>query len=132
MSQKPRASGLQLLGWLIGSIVFWLVSFVTATTVLAREPDSPVFRGLLVAFGVLGFVPLIWVLARMILAEDEFARRIHFYALGLAFAATGLVVVAAEYLRRAEFIDYVTLPTILFAMVVAWWLSIMFTTWYYR
>jgi hypothetical protein len=129
MSQKPRASGLQLLGWLIGSIVFWLVSFMTATRVLAQEPDSPMLRGLLVAFGVLGFVPLISVLALMILAEDEFARRIHFYALGLAFAATAR---RCRYPQRAEFIDYVTLPTILFAMVVAWWLSIVFTTWYYR
>jgi hypothetical protein len=132
MSQKPRASGLRLLGWLVGSMVLCLVSVLAATSVLAREPESALLRGVMVAVGVLGFLPLIWVLALMILAEDEFARRIHFYALGLAFAATALFIVAAEYLRRADFIDYVTLPTIFLVMMVAWWLAILFTTRYYR
>jgi hypothetical protein len=133
MGQKPaRDRGLQRLGHLLIAIVIWAGSITVSARVLAGHPESAALRAAMAALTIVGFLPWIWVVARMILAEDEFSQRIHFYALGFAFALTGVFVVAADVLRRAGFIDYVSLPTILAWMVVTWWLSIVLTARYYR
>jgi hypothetical protein len=86
----------------------------------------------MVTIGVLGFLPWMWVVASLIRVSDEFSRRIHADALSLAFALTGVFVVAADFLQRARFVDVVPLTAVWIVMVVAWWLSIIFMTRYYR
>ncbi len=133
MAQKPaRDTGLQRLGHLLGAVVIWAGTITVSARVLAGHPESAGLRAAMAALAIVGFLPWIWVVARMILAEDEFSQRIHFYALGIAFGLTGVFVMAADVLRRAGFIDYVSLPTILAWMVVTWWLSIVLTARYYR
>ena len=90
----------------IGSTLLWLVTFAAANMILAGDP--PDFRArlsaILIATG--GFVPWIWIVAKVIAAQDEFTRRIHHIALSTAFGATGAFVLLADLLVRARFLDY--------------------------
>jgi hypothetical protein len=130
--QTAREPGLRVVGQLVGAMAVWLATFVTAARVLEDEPTSALLRGTMVAVAVLGILPAIWVLGVAIRAQDEFSRRVHLVALGVAFGATAVVIIGADFLQRAGFVDYVSLTTILFAMVLLWWLSIFVTARFYR
>ena len=132
MGERVENRGLRLLQQLIGSITASLVSSFIAARVLSAEPTSGVVRGAMVALAVVGVLPWIWVIARVIRAQDEFSRRLHLIALSVAFGATALLLFTAMFLQLAGFIDYVSLPAILGMMMVVWWLSIVVTTRYYR
>jgi len=116
----------------IGSIALWVVTYAAANLILARDPPGLVLRLGAVLLALSGFIPWIWMTVRLIAAQDEFTRRIHLIALAWAFAATGVFVVIADLLVRARFLDYLPIVHITFFMVVAWWLSMMFTSRYFR
>jgi hypothetical protein len=132
MSERVQNRGLRLLQLLIGAVATSLVASLIASRVLSGEPESAVLRGAMVALAVSGVLPWIWVLARVIRAQDEFSRRLHLVALAIAFGATGFLVFTAMFLQQAGFVDYVSLPAMLGTMMVTWWLSIVVTTRYYR
>lgn len=121
-----------MIGRIAASLAVWLVSLVAANWILASEPQSAAVRGAAVVLGLAGFLPWIWMASRAIVAQDEFTRRIHFIALAWAFAATGIFLLAADLMVRARFMDYLSLMTIWMFMIVAWWVSLMLTTRYYR
>jgi hypothetical protein len=86
----------------------------------------------MVALAVLTALPLAWTIARLIQAHDEFSRRVHIVALAVAFTASVLLVVAADFLQRAGFVGDLSLSTIWIGMLVIWWFSIFVTTRYYQ
>jgi hypothetical protein len=110
----------------------WLASAAIATTVLAREPRSVVVRLLMVVIAVAGFSLWLWTGIVSIKSRDEFTRHLHLVALSVAFALTGLFVIAAVFLERARLVDRVPLDWMLVWMVSAWALSIFLTPRFYR
>ena len=133
MSEERRhSSGFRLLGLFLGSVSLWAIGFYASMRVLEGEPASPVLRGAMVAVGVLVFLPWMWVVMRIIQAQDEFERRVHFVALSIAFAATAVMLVTADLLQRAGFLDYLSLSSIWESMPVTWMLSLLFTKRYYQ
>jgi hypothetical protein len=130
-SERPD-SGLRRLALIVGAFVLWFATYVVATRLLHRHPESAVVRGTLAALGVFGFVPWLMAIARLIQSQDEFERRIHLVALAVAFGATALFIFAADFLQRAGFVDYVLLRTIWMAMIVLWWIAIMVVSRFYR
>jgi hypothetical protein len=117
---------------LAGAALLWAVTLVGTRWVLDDESSSRAARLAAVAVALAGVLPWIWMTSRAILREDEFTRRVHFVALSWAFAATGLFIYAVDLLTGAHLINYVSYTTIWIFMVVAWWLSIVITTRYYR
>ncbi len=132
MGERVQNRGLRLLQLLIGTMALWLVTSLIAARVLNGHPPSALLRGAVVVLAVGGGLPWIWVLARVIRAQDEFSRRLHLVALSIAFGATALLVFTAMFLQAAGFIDFVSLPAILGTMMMTWWLSILVTSRYYR
>jgi hypothetical protein len=130
--KEEKDPGVRLLVGIAASIAVWGVSLVTAIRVLNRDPPGVALRAGAVALAIAGFLTWLWMASRAIVAQDEFTRRIHFIALSWAFAATGIFVVAADMLVRARFLDYVSIMNIWLFMIVAWWISLMLTTRYYR
>ncbi len=116
----------------IVSTLLWLVTFAAANMILAGDPEA--FRARLAAIllATAGFVPWIWTVAKVIAAQDEFTRRIHYIALSWAFGATGALVMLADLLVRARFLDYLPLMDIWIFMIIAWWVSIVATSRYFR
>ena len=124
--------GVRMLGRLAASLALWAVTFVAAHKILNVDPASVLVRAGAVALAVFGCLPWVWMVSRAIVAEDEFTRRIHFIALAWAFAATGVFVMAADFLARAHFIDYLPIMYIWMFMIVAWWISLFLTGRHHR
>jgi hypothetical protein len=82
--------------------------------------------------GILGFLVCLWATAKLIRRQDEFRRRIHRIALGVAFAATALFIFTTDLLQRAGFVDFILLRTILLVMLGTWALATLGGEWYYR
>jgi hypothetical protein len=108
------------------------VTYAVAARILHHHSASVGLRATAVIVSVLGFIP--WPLAtvKLMRMHDEFTRRIQLIAVSIAFAATGLFIFVADVLRRAGFIDYISLMTVFLVMMGTWWVAIMGTEWYYR
>ncbi len=132
MPKEQFDPGVRLLGKVAAGLALFLVTVLTASIGLNREPESPLLRGALVAVAIAGFLPWIWTTVLSIRAQDEFTRRVHLIALSMAFGATGFFVFAADFLQRAGFIDDLPLTTIWIAMVAIWWVSMMVASRLYR
>jgi hypothetical protein len=130
-ARPPVDRGIRLLQHFVASLVLWLATAAIAFRVLGGDPTSVPLRAGMVVLALAGFLYLVWVLTRVIQAQDEFSRRLHLVALAVAFGITGVFVFTALLLQHAHFIYYVPLWMILAAMVVTWWLSIVVTTRYY-
>jgi hypothetical protein len=73
-----------------------------------------------VIVGIAGMLPWMWIVFAMIRRGDEFEQRIHLAALGVAFAAALVLILALEMLRRAQFIGVPDLMGIWIALLVIW------------
>jgi hypothetical protein len=129
---EKRDRGLQALGLFFGAVGLWGVAFVVAARILHHHSASVTLRAAAVVIAIVGFLPWPLATAKLVRMHDEFTRRIHLIALGIAFAATGLFIFAADMLQRAGFIEYISLMTIWLVMLGVWWVAIMATEWYYR
>ena len=129
---EEKDPGVQLIVRLGAALALWAVTQVVANRILANEGSSRPLRATAVAAGVIGVLPWIWMSSRAIGREDEFTRRVHFVALSWAFAATGVFVYAVDMLTKAHLVDDVSYTSIWIFMVVAWWISILLTSRYYR
>jgi hypothetical protein len=129
---EKRDPGIHILGLTFGAIALWGATYGVASRMLHHYPANVKLRVAAVIIGVLGFVTWQLVTAKLIRMHDEFTRRIHLIALGIAFAVTGLFIFTVDLLQRAGFIDYITLMTVWLVMVGTWLLAMMATEWYYR
>ena len=125
-------SGLRRLGFIVGALLLWVSSYTGAVVALNQGPSSAAVRGTLAAIGVLGFLPWLVATAVAIRAQDEFARLVHLVALGGAFAATAMFVLASDLLQRAELVGYVPLSRILLVMAVSWAVALVLASRSYR
>jgi hypothetical protein len=86
----------------------------------------------LVAVGIGGFLPVVYVYARSIRVQDEFNQRIHYIALSIAFALTAVVSYASDLLFQAGFIPQLPSTGLWALMVVVWFMAMIVTPRFYR
>ena len=85
-----------------------------------------------VALGTLAWLPLIYVVARIIRDGDEFVRRIHLVALALAFTGGLMLIALLDWLVRAEFIATPPLNVLWLAIALLWAVSLFGAKRYYE
>jgi hypothetical protein len=133
MPEQPiKDNGLRLLGQVALGIGIWVATSLFCRGRLLDHENSLAMRVALVAIGIAGFLPWVYVSAKAILAQDEFNQRLHFIALSLAFAVTGVASFACDFLRNGGFIPELPVSNLWMAMVVIWWISMLATSRYYR
>jgi uncharacterized YccA/Bax inhibitor family protein len=133
-SKRPGKTdpNIRLLGQVLLAALLWGSTFAaTHSDWLARAANLPA-RVALVATGVGGFLPMVFVYARAIRMQDEFSERLHLIALGIAFAIVGVLSYAVDMLHQAHFIEQPSSYGVWFVMLVVWWLAIVIIPRLYR
>jgi len=123
-----RFLSLQVLITLIWMATFWATK---ADWVTARATGVPA-RAALVALGIGGFLPVVFLYARSIRMQDEFSQRIHLVALGVAFAVLSVVSYSVDLLHQARFIAQPSSGGLWALMLVVWFVTMLITPRFYR
>ena len=134
LKQSPTKvdPNLRLLGEVALTTLLWGSTFVaTKADWFANATSLPV-RVALVAIGMGGFLPVVFVYAKSIRMQDEFNQRLHLIALGAAFAVMGILSYGADLLHQAHFIQQPASGGLWAVMVVVWWLAIVVVPRLYR
>ena len=132
MAEHKFDPNVRLLGQVAVTTILWAGTFVATKTETLGHPGSLAMRIALVAIGVGGFLPVVFVYAKSIRMQDEFNQRIHYIALSIAFALTAVVSYASDLLFQAGFIPRFP-PTGMWAlMVVIWFVTMIVTPRFYR
>jgi hypothetical protein len=132
MAQQKLDPNVRLLGQVAIATVLWAATLVASKTDTFGHPDSLAMRVALVAVGVGGFLPVVFVYAKSIRMQDEFNQRIHYIALSIAFAVTAVVSYASDLLFQAAFIPRVPSNGIWALMVAIWFVTMIVTPRFYR
>ena len=127
MTEQKLDPNIRLLGQVAVTTILWAGTFVASKTDTFGHPDSLAMRLALVAVGIGGFLPVVFVYAKSIRMQDEFNQRIHYIALSIAFALTAVVSYASDLLFQAGFIPHFP-STGLWALMVAIWFATMIVT----
>jgi hypothetical protein len=85
-----------------------------------------------VAIGVGGMLPWMWLIFVIIRAGDEFLRRLHLIALGLAFGGSMVLLVTLGWLVRADFMDPPDLIVVWAGCLVLWLVALLGTKSYFE
>ncbi len=110
--------------WL-GSVAFAAAAPFLSSALIETNATAGRVGG--VALAVLGWVPMMLVVAKIIASGDEFNRRIHTAAIAIAFAGALLVLTALDWLVRARFIDPPELSLVWLAIATLWFRALMAT-----
>ena len=102
------------------AVVVAAASVVVVTWILDRSVMSVGARVAIASIPVLAFAVCLVTYLRLIRTLDEMQRRVHLEALGFAFPATAVVVLAFEYLRKAGVLLKLKPDYVLLAMAVLW------------
>jgi hypothetical protein len=109
----------------VRAIYAWLGSLVLlggtpplALALIGQATTASRLAGVLI--GVLGAVPWMLVVATMLRKSDEYARRIHLIAFGLAFAGMLVALSAIGWLVQAKFIAPPDFMLLWAAALVLW------------
>ncbi len=129
---RVNDSGVRHLAELALTTLLWAATYGGAARFLHGDALSLPARIGLVAIAIGGFLPWVYVIARVIAAQDEFTLRIHLAAIAVTFALTGVASYACDFLEKAGFIPELPVSALWMAMVVVWWISIMATARFYR
>jgi hypothetical protein len=123
---------IRLLGEVGLTTILWAATFfVTKADWLTRDANLPT-RVALVAIGIGGFLPVVFVYAKSIRLQDEFNQRVHLIALGIAFAIVGVLSYSVDLLHQASFIRQPSSNGLWAVMMVVWWLAIVIIPRLYR
>lgn len=123
------------------SAVITVYGLLAATALAALSPliaerfafsYSAPMRALGVAIAVLSWVPVVVIVGWMIKRSDEFERRMHLLALGLAFAAAVVMLELVEWLSVARFIEMPPMRVLILAMLLQWLLCMLIAKRYYQ
>ena len=132
MAEPKLDPNIRLLRDIALATVLWATTFVVSKGSWFKGPHSWPVRAVLVAIGIGGFLPIVFVYARSIRMQDEFNQRIHLIALGVAFAAIAAISYSADMLEQAGFIAHVPGGGVWALMVAVWFISMIVTQRYYR
>jgi hypothetical protein len=125
--QEKTNPQIRLMGQVAMSSALWAASFVATKSEWLTRPDSLAVRGAVVAIGVGGFLPVVYVYVKSIRMQDEFNQRVHLVSLACAFAATAVVSYTSDLLFQAGFIPQLP-ATGLWALMIAIWFVAMIVT----
>jgi hypothetical protein len=130
-ANKPDPT-VQFLGEMAMATMFWAVTFiVTKTDWFARATGLPA-RVALVAIGIGGFLPIVFVYAKSIRMQDEFNQRVHLIALAVAFAAMAAISYSVDLLHQAHFMPQPLSGGVWALMVAVWFVALIITPRFYR
>lgn len=132
MTEQKLDPNVRLLGLVAVSTVLWAGTFLATKTETFGHPVSLPMRIALVAVGIGGFLPVVYVYAKSIRMQDEFNQRIHYIALSIAFALTAVVSYASDLLYQAAFIPQFPSTGLWALMVVIWFVVMIVTPRFYR
>jgi len=132
MTQQKLDPNIRLLGQVAVTTILWAATFVASKTDTFDHPESLAMRIALVAMGVGGFLPVVFVYAKSIRMQDEFNQRIHYIALSIAFAVTAVVSYASDLLFQAGFIARFPSTGLWALMVAIWFVTMIVTPRFYR
>jgi hypothetical protein len=127
-----RDPAVRLLVQLIVSTGVWLVTYLFCTSRLAAHDDPPAVRGAIVAVGIAGLLPWVFLTAKAIRGQDEFTRQLRYLALAIAFGVTAVGSFVVDFLHRARLIGEWPITGLWMAMLVIWALTMFAVSRYYR
>jgi hypothetical protein len=107
----------------IGSMILLIAAPLMALRLIDR--GTTLTRAAAVVVGVAGMLPWMWVVFSIIRHGDEFVRRLHLIALGFAFGGALVLLVALNWLVRAEFMYPPDLMIVLFGCFILWFVAVM-------
>jgi len=123
---------IRFLGQLALATLLWAATFVATKAEWFATATALPARIALVAIGIGGFLPVVFVYAKSIRLQDEFNQRLHLIALGVAFAVTGVLSYSVDFLHQANFIQQPSSHGLWAVMLVVWWLTIVIIPRFYR
>jgi hypothetical protein len=132
MAQQKLDPNVRLLGLVAVTTILWAGTFLATKTDTFGHPDTLAMRIALVAVGIGGFLPVVFVYAKSIRMQDEFNQRVHYIALSIAFAVTAVVSYASDLLFQAGFIPRFPSVGMWALMVAIWFVTMIVTPRFYR
>jgi hypothetical protein len=132
MTEQKLDPNVRLLGQVAVTTILWAGTFAASKSDTFGHPDTLAMRIALVAVGIGGFLPVVFVYAKSIRMQDEFNQRIHYIALSIAFAVTAVVSYASDLLFQAGFIPRVPSTGMWGLMVAIWFVTMIVTPRFYR
>ena len=132
MAEHKLDPNVRLLRDVALTTVLWATTFVVSRGEWFEGAHGWPVRALLVAIGIGGFLPIVFVYARSIRMQDEFSQRVHLIALAVAFAAVAAISYSADILKEAGFIAQVPGGGVWALMVAVWFIAMLVTQRFYR
>jgi hypothetical protein len=122
----------RLLAQVAFTTVLWAATFVVTRGDWFEGSTSLPVRVALVAIGIGGFLPVVFVYAKSIRMQDEFNQRIHLIALGIAFAIVSVISYSIDLLHQANFIAQPPSGGLWALMVAVWFVTMLVVPRFYR
>jgi hypothetical protein len=132
MTEQKLDPNIRLLGQIVLTTLFWAGTFFVTKTGALGHAKSLTMRVALVALGIGGFLPVVYLYAKSIRMQDEFNQRIHYIALSIAFAVTATVSYASDLLFEAGLIPPFPSTGLWALMMVIWFVTMIVTPRFYR
>ena len=132
MAQQKLDPSIRLLRQIALGTILWASTFIAAKSDWLGHPAGLPMRIALVAIGIGGVLPIVFVYAKSIRMQDEFNQRIHLVALAIAFAVTAVVSYSSDLLFQAGFIPQFPATGLWGVMVAIWFISMLTTPRFYR
>ena len=123
---------LRLLGQVALTTVLWASTFVATKADWLANADTLPARIALVAIGIGGFLPVVFVYAKSIRIQDEFNQRLHLIALGVAFAVLGVASYSVDLLHQAHFLQQPPSGGLWALMIAVWFVAMLVVPRFYR
>jgi hypothetical protein len=130
--QKEKDPGIRHLAQLGLTTLLWGATYAGVAHLLHSYELSLPVRILGVSVAMSGFLLWVYVIGKVIAAQDEFSFRIHLVSIAVTFALTAVASYACDFLEKAGFISGLPLSALWMAMAVTWWISMVATARYYR
>ena len=123
---------IRLIGQTAVNTILWAGTFVATKSESLGHPGNLAMRIALVAVGVGGFLPVVFLYAKAIRMQDEFNQRIHYIALSIAFAVTAALSYVLDLVQQAGFIPQIPSTGLWALMIAVWFVSMIVTPRFYR
>ena len=137
MAESPKATSndatIRFLSQLVIATVLWSATFLaTKSDWLTAHATGLGARAALVAVGIGGFLPTLFVYVKSIRLQDEFNQRVHLVALAIAFAVLAVISYSVDLLHQAQFIPQPSSAGLWALMIGVWFVAMIITPRFYR
>ena len=134
---KPQSGNkadpnLTLVGQIALASILWASTFIATRADWFAHAANLTARVALVAIGIGGFLPVVFVYAKSIRMQDEFNQRLHLIGLGLAFAVVAVISYSADLLHMANFVPQLPSGGFWALMIAVWFVMMLVVPRFYR